>query len=97
MARKTYGKTARSIPITDALAQKLARVAEFGYDIDETLERRGDPMARALASAPSDDEPFTADEDAAAPEAFSAYQRGEGVSSGRDPGVKTGAQEASIL
>lgn len=81
MARKTYGKTARSMPITDALAQKLARVAEVGYDVDETLERRRDPMVRALASAPSDDEPSTADEDAAAAEAFAGYQRGEGVSS----------------
>jgi hypothetical protein len=69
MARKTYGKTARSIPITDALARKLARVAGVGYDVDETLERRRDPMVRALASAPSDDEPSTADEDAAAAEA----------------------------
>lgn len=82
-ARKTYGKTARSIPITDALAQKLARVAEIGYDIDETLERRRDPMIRALGSAPSDDEPSTADEDLAAAEALAAYQRGEGVSSGQ--------------
>lgn len=81
MARRTYGKTARSIPITDALAQQLARVAEVGCDIDETLERRRDPMVRALASAPSDDEPSTADEDAAAAEAFTCYQCGEGVSS----------------
>jgi hypothetical protein len=81
MTRKTYGKTARGIPITDALAQKLARVADVGYDIDETLERRRDPMVRALASAPSDDEPSTEDEDVDAAEAFAAYQRGEGVTS----------------
>ncbi|MBS1860947.1 MAG: hypothetical protein JSS68_04470 [Actinobacteria bacterium] len=81
MARKTYGKIARSIPLTGGLAQKLARVAEVGYDIDETLERRRDPMVRVLASAPSGDEPSTADEDAVAAEAFAGYQRGEGVSS----------------
>ena len=36
-------------------------------------------MLRSLVSAPPDDEPSTADEDAAAAEAFAAYQRGEGI------------------
>lgn len=43
--------------------------------------RRRDPMLHALASAPLDDEVSEADEDAAANEALSAYQRGEGISS----------------
>jgi hypothetical protein len=37
----------------------------------------GDPFLRALALAPEDDEPTTAEEDAAAAEAWAEYQRGE--------------------
>jgi hypothetical protein len=43
--------------------------------------RRDDPMLHALASAPLDDEPTEADEDAGAAEALAAYRRGEAVSS----------------
>ena len=43
--------------------------------------RRDDPMLRARASAPLDDEPSTAEEDASAAEALAAYRRGESVSS----------------
>lgn len=43
--------------------------------------RGTDPMVHSLASAPPDDEPSTADEDAAAAEALAAYQRQEGISS----------------
>jgi len=45
------------------------------------VERRhDDPMLHALASAPIDDEPSDAEEDAGAAEALAAYRRGEGVS-----------------
>ena len=41
MARRAYGKTAGSTPITEDLVDKLAKRAEAGYDVDETLRRRG--------------------------------------------------------
>ena len=40
---------------------------------------RDDPVLRALATAPVDDEPTTPKEDAAAEEAWQAYRRGEFV------------------
>lgn len=41
MARKkTQGKTASGKPITDDLIDKLAKKAEAGYDVEETLRRR---------------------------------------------------------
>ncbi|HYQ77864.1 MAG TPA: hypothetical protein VEP91_01995 [Solirubrobacterales bacterium] len=43
--------------------------------------RRDDPMLHALASAPLDDEPSDADEDASATEALAAHIRGESISS----------------
>jgi hypothetical protein len=55
------------------------REAEAALVIVE--RRRDDPMLHALGSAPLDDEPSDADEDAAAAEALVAYQRGEGASS----------------
>jgi hypothetical protein len=42
--------------------------------------RRDDPMLGALASAPRDDEPSDAEEDALAAEALAAHRRGESVS-----------------
>jgi hypothetical protein len=55
MAKKTYGKTASGIPITDDLVAELARKAEAGYDADEVLRRRGGrpPMGSAAASVES--------------------------------------------
>ncbi len=41
MAKKAYGKTAGGAPITEELVDKLAKRAEAGYDVDETLRRRG--------------------------------------------------------
>jgi hypothetical protein len=42
MAKKeTYGRTASGKPITDELVEKLGDEAEAGYDVDETLRRRG--------------------------------------------------------
>ncbi len=52
MARKrTYGKTASGVQITDALVEKLAKEAEEGFDVDEILRRRrGRP---AMGSGPA--------------------------------------------
>lgn len=41
MARKkTYGKTASGVPLTDELIEKLSKEAEEGFDVDEILRRR---------------------------------------------------------
>jgi hypothetical protein len=55
MANKTYGQTASGTPITDDLVDKLAAKAEAGYDVDETLRRRGGrpPIGSAAASVES--------------------------------------------
>jgi Ribbon-helix-helix protein, copG family len=41
MTKEKFGKTATGAPITDELVATLAEKAEEGYDIDETLRRRG--------------------------------------------------------
>ena len=41
MAKRVYGKTAGGTPITEDLVDKLAKRADAGYDVDETLRRRG--------------------------------------------------------
>jgi hypothetical protein len=41
MAKKTHGRTANGAPITDELVSKLAKKAEAGYDVEETIRRRG--------------------------------------------------------
>jgi len=53
MARKkqTHRKTASGKPITDKLVKRLAKEAEAGYDVDETLRRR--PGRPAIGSAPA--------------------------------------------
>jgi hypothetical protein len=55
MAKKTHGKTASGVPITDELVRGLAAKAEAGYDVDETLRRRGGrpPMGSAAARVES--------------------------------------------
>lgn len=55
MAKKTHGKTASGVPITDDLIAKLNREAEAGYDVDEMLrKRRGRrPIGSAAASVES--------------------------------------------
>ena len=45
--RKTHGKTASGKPITDEMAKR----AEAGYDVDETLLRR--PGRPGIGSAPA--------------------------------------------
>jgi hypothetical protein len=53
--KKTYGRTASGKPITDELVEQLADKAEAGYDVDETLRRRGGrpPIGSAAASVES--------------------------------------------
>ena len=53
--KKTYGKTASGKPITNELVDKLTDKAEAGYDVDETLRRRGGrpPIGSAAASVES--------------------------------------------
>jgi hypothetical protein len=41
MAKKAHRKTASGMPITDELIDKLAAKAEAGFDVEETLRRRG--------------------------------------------------------
>lgn len=55
MAKQTHGKTASGIPITDVLVDKLAAKAEEGYDVEQTLRRRGGrpPIGSAAASVES--------------------------------------------
>lgn len=40
MADRNYGKTARGVPITDELVEKLAKEAEEGFDVEQVLGRR---------------------------------------------------------
>jgi len=55
MPKKTHGRTASGVPITDELVAELAKKAEDGYDVDETLRRRGGrpPIGSAAASVES--------------------------------------------
>lgn len=41
MAKRTYGKTASGKEITDELLEEVADEADAGYDVEETLRRRG--------------------------------------------------------
>jgi hypothetical protein len=53
--RKSHGRTTSGKPITDELVEKLADNAEAGYDIDETLRRRGGrpPIGSSAATVES--------------------------------------------
>jgi len=55
MAKRTYGKTAAGTPITDGLVDRLTAKAEAGYDVEETIRRRGGrpPLGSAAASVES--------------------------------------------
>ena len=55
MAKKTHGRTAGGVPITDELVVELAETAEAGYDVDELLRRRGGrpPIGSGAASVES--------------------------------------------
>jgi hypothetical protein len=51
MGKKTYGRTAGGVPITDEVVAKLAEKAEAGYDVEEVLRRRGGRPAIGSAAA----------------------------------------------
>jgi hypothetical protein len=53
--KKTHGKTVSGKPITHDLVVELSEKAEAGYDVDETLRRRGGrpPIGSAAASVES--------------------------------------------
>lgn len=55
MAKKTQGRTASGVPITDDLVNRLAEKAEAGYDVEKTIRRRGGrpPIGSAAASVES--------------------------------------------
>lgn len=55
MAKETYGETASGKPITDKLVERLAEKAETGYDVEQTLRRRGGrpPIGSAAAEVES--------------------------------------------
>ncbi len=48
---QTHGKTASRKPITDEMVERLAKEAEAGYDVEQTLRRR--PGRPAIGSAPA--------------------------------------------
>jgi hypothetical protein len=49
--KKTYGKTRSGKSVTEDVVADLARKAEDGYDVDETLRRRGGRPAMGTAAA----------------------------------------------
>jgi hypothetical protein len=51
MAKKTHGRTASGVPITDELIGELAGKAEAGYDVEKMLRRRGGRPPRGSAAA----------------------------------------------
>ncbi len=55
MAKRTHGRTASGVPITDELVGELAEKAEAGYDVETMLRRRGGrpPIGSAAASVES--------------------------------------------
>lgn len=54
-SKKTHGRSVSGEPITDELIEELADKAEAGYDVDETIRRRGGrpPIGSAAASVES--------------------------------------------
>lgn len=55
MARKKYGKTASGKSIDDELVERLVQKAEAGFDVEQTLRRRGGrpPIGSAAAEVES--------------------------------------------
>jgi hypothetical protein len=55
MAKKTHGRTASGVPITEDLVKKLAEEAEAGYDVEQMLRRRRGrpPIGSAAATVES--------------------------------------------
>jgi hypothetical protein len=80
MARKkTYGKTKSGARISEELIEKLAREAEAGYDVEETLRRRvGRPT---IGSGPASVESVRLDPELRSALARRAEHEGEATSS----------------
>jgi hypothetical protein len=55
MTKKTHGRTAGGVPITNDLIDKLTEKAETGYDVEKLLRRHGGrpPIGSAAASVES--------------------------------------------
>lgn len=55
MGKKTHGRSASGKAITDEFVEQLAGKAEAGYEVDETVRRRGGrpPIGSAAASVES--------------------------------------------
>jgi hypothetical protein len=55
VAKKTYGKTLAGTPIIEDLVDRLSARAEAGYDVEETIRRRGGrpPIGSSAASVES--------------------------------------------
>jgi hypothetical protein len=55
MTKKTYGRTASGVPITEELVDELSAKAEAGYDVEDTFNRRGGrpPMGSGAAGVES--------------------------------------------
>jgi hypothetical protein len=55
MRKKKHGKTVSGIPITEDVVAQLADKAESGFDVEETLRRRGGrpPLGSAAATVES--------------------------------------------
>lgn len=52
MAKKTHGRTASGVPLTDELVSELAKKAEGGYDVEQTIRRRrGRPLIGSGAAS----------------------------------------------
>lgn len=51
MPKRTHGKTASGAPITEDLVDRLAAKAEAGYDVEQTLRRRGGRPSIGSAAA----------------------------------------------
>lgn len=57
MGEKTHGTTASGKPITEGLVDELEGKADAGYDVDETLRRRGGrPIGASVESVRLDPE-----------------------------------------
>jgi hypothetical protein len=55
MAKRDYGRTTTGKEITEELVEEVADTAEAGYDVEETLRRRGGrpPIGSGPASVES--------------------------------------------
>lgn len=62
--------------LVDELPESELHAAERYLDF---LRTAGDPLLRALAAAPVDDEPLTPDDEAAIAEARAEYERGASI------------------